>query len=113
MTSGITGEPMAAYVFCGPIYYQKLKHMVIDKMHARARGPRQVCAVRIVEFIALRRHATPSKLPRSHPPSYCTSVTPPGTHASADRGPIARGWAEARRDGTRLPHWLRRVDAAE
>ena len=40
LTSGITGEPLPAYVFEGPIYYQKLKHMVADKMHARAKGPR-------------------------------------------------------------------------
>ena len=39
LTSGITGEPLSAYVFFGPMYYQKLKHMVLDKMHARARGP--------------------------------------------------------------------------
>ncbi len=37
LTSGITGEPMRSYVFFGPVYYQKLKHMVLDKMHARAR----------------------------------------------------------------------------
>ena len=42
MTSGMTGEPLEAYVYFGPIYYQKLKHMVMDKMHARARGPRAV-----------------------------------------------------------------------
>eukprot|EP00794_Sanderia_malayensis_P007070 gene7070-7865_t len=42
VTSGITGEPLSAYIFFGPVYYQKLKHMVLDKMHARAKGPRAV-----------------------------------------------------------------------
>lgn len=37
LTSGITGQPLESYVFMGPIYYQKLKHMVLDKMHARAK----------------------------------------------------------------------------
>eukprot|EP00180_Rhodochaete_pulchella_P000804 Plantae.Rhodophyta-Rhodochaete_pulchella.ctg16369.p1 GENE.Plantae.Rhodophyta-Rhodochaete_pulchella.ctg16369~~Plantae.Rhodophyta-Rhodochaete_pulchella.ctg16369.p1 ORF type:complete len:982 (-),score=155.38 Plantae.Rhodophyta-Rhodochaete_pulchella.ctg16369:106-2802(-) len=37
---GTTGEPLRGYIFSGPIFYQKLKHMVKDKMHARARGPR-------------------------------------------------------------------------
>lgn len=33
--SGITGEPLEAFIYSGPVYYQKLKHMVQDKMHAR------------------------------------------------------------------------------
>ncbi|KAK3707608.1 hypothetical protein QZH41_017867, partial [Actinostola sp. cb2023] len=42
VTSGITGEPLSAYIFFGPVFYQKLKHMVLDKMHARSKGPRAV-----------------------------------------------------------------------
>lgn len=40
LTSGITGEPINAYIYTGPVFYQRLKHMVADKMHARSRGPR-------------------------------------------------------------------------
>jgi DNA-directed RNA polymerase II subunit RPB2 len=36
--SGFTGEPMNAKIFTGVTYYQRLKHMVKDKMHARSTG---------------------------------------------------------------------------
>jgi DNA-directed RNA polymerase II subunit RPB2 len=38
MFNGITGKMLPAKVFIGPVYYQRLKHMVVDKIHARARG---------------------------------------------------------------------------
>ena len=38
--SGYTGEPIQAKIFMGPIYYQRLKHMVDDKIHCRGRGRR-------------------------------------------------------------------------
>ena len=39
MYSGHTGRRLAAKIFLGPTFYQRLKHMVDDKIHSRARGP--------------------------------------------------------------------------
>lgn len=36
---GHTGRPLCARVFIGPTFYQRLKHLVDDKVHSRARGP--------------------------------------------------------------------------
>jgi DNA-directed RNA polymerase II subunit RPB2 len=41
MYNGQTGEPLESPVVFWPTYYQRLKHMVTDKMHARALGPIQ------------------------------------------------------------------------
>ena len=40
--SGTTGERLHARIFVGDIYYMKLKHMVANKLHSRARGPIQL-----------------------------------------------------------------------
>lgn len=39
MFNGHTGRRLEAQIFLGPTYYQRLKHMVDDKIHSRARGP--------------------------------------------------------------------------
>ena len=39
MYNGHTGKRLQARIFLGPTYYQRLKHMVDDKIHSRARGP--------------------------------------------------------------------------
>ena len=42
MYDGRTGELIMTPVFIGIVYYQRLHHMVADKIHARARGPIQL-----------------------------------------------------------------------
>jgi DNA-directed RNA polymerase II subunit RPB2 len=39
MYNGLTGEQLETSIFLGPVYYQRLKHMVNDKVHSRATGP--------------------------------------------------------------------------
>jgi DNA-directed RNA polymerase II subunit RPB2 len=39
MYNGLTGEQLEADIFMGPVFYQRLKHMVNDKQHSRSIGP--------------------------------------------------------------------------
>lgn len=39
MYDGLTGEQMETSIFIGPVFYQRLKHMVNDKQHSRSIGP--------------------------------------------------------------------------
>lgn len=49
LVDGRTGKTMRSMVFTGPVAYQKLKHMVMDKYHARSRGPKQAQTQQPVE----------------------------------------------------------------
>ena len=37
--NGLTGEQLETSIFIGPVFYQRLKHMVSDKYHSRSIGP--------------------------------------------------------------------------
>jgi len=42
MYNGFTGKRLEVMIFLNPTYYQRLKHMVGDKIHSRGRGPTQI-----------------------------------------------------------------------
>lgn len=42
MYNGFTGEPFQTMIFIGPTYYQRLKHIADEKIHARSTGPVQM-----------------------------------------------------------------------
>ena len=53
MVSGVTGEEFAADIFIGPVYYQRLRHMVSDKFQVRENPD-------TFSWIAIARHAVQS-----------------------------------------------------
>mmetsp|Transcript_23486 Transcript_23486/g.47869 ORF Transcript_23486/g.47869 Transcript_23486/m.47869 type:complete len:865 (+) Transcript_23486:709-3303(+) len=40
--NGMSGEVLVSEIFSGPVFYQKLKHMVQDKIHSRSKGGRSI-----------------------------------------------------------------------
>ena len=57
MTNGMTGEMLEGMIFMGIVFYQGLKHMILDKYHARTTGPRQILTRQPVE--GRSRHGGP------------------------------------------------------
>ena len=79
MYSGITGQEFAADIYFGVVYYQRLRHMVLDKFQVRTTGPvdpvtRQPVKVRF-DFVLLPLYLLPV-LP-SH--VLCLSYRAPST----------------------------------
>jgi DNA-directed RNA polymerase I subunit RPA2 len=67
MYSGITGEEFSADIYIGVVYYQRLRHMVLDKFQVRTTGPvdsvtRQPIKVRFCCLHIARQHSHPSLL---------------------------------------------------
>ena len=49
MYNGMTGRKLDAMIYLGPTYYQRLRHMVDDKIFSRARGQVQILVRQPVE----------------------------------------------------------------
>ena len=63
MYNGLTGEVMDVPIFFNPTYYQRLKHMVADKMHARNLRPIQALTKQLKPHpVAPARGPAPSEI---------------------------------------------------
>lgn len=53
MYSGVTGEEFAADIYLGVVYYQRLRHMVLDKFQVRTTGPVDSVTRQPVQVVAI------------------------------------------------------------
>jgi DNA-directed RNA polymerase I subunit RPA2 len=90
MYSGITGQEFAADIYIGVVYYQRLRHMVLDKFQVRTTGPVDPVTRQPVKVIF-----------------YSLRLFRYSDVHDRIAGPETRGWDPIRRDGTRRAHRAR------
>lgn len=64
MYSGITGQEFAADIYIGVVYYQRLRHMVLDKFQVRTTGPVDPVTRQPVKVISFRLSGSLINLPK-------------------------------------------------
>ena len=58
--NGMSGQKLKSWIFIGPTYYHRLKHLVLDKIHSRSRGPRTQLTRSMVSHNKIRKYLLPT-----------------------------------------------------
>lgn len=65
MISGYTGEAFRTDIFIGPVYYQRLRHMVSDKFQVRLAGGHQKLTIKLIAwFMIIQEQFRPDLVPQ-------------------------------------------------